>query len=28
VPDAGHCPHIEAPDTVNGLLLDFLKGVS
>jgi pimeloyl-ACP methyl ester carboxylesterase len=27
VPDAGHCPHIEAPDTVNGLLLDFLKEV-
>ena len=28
VPDAGHCPHIEAPHTVNGLLLEFLKGVS
>lgn len=28
VPDAGHCPHIEAPDIVNGLLLDFLRGVS
>ncbi|GAA2556916.1 alpha/beta fold hydrolase [Mycolicibacterium diernhoferi] len=28
VPDAGHCPHIEAPEVVNELLLDFLKGVS
>lgn len=27
VPGAGHCPHIEAPDIVSGLLLDFLKGV-
>ena len=27
VPGAGHCPHIEAADTVNGLLLDFLKEV-
>ncbi|MCF6389436.1 alpha/beta fold hydrolase [Mycobacterium sp. MBM] len=28
VPNAGHCPHIESPDEVNDLLLDFLKGVS
>lgn len=28
VPGAGHCPHIEAPEVVNELLLDFLKGVS
>jgi pimeloyl-ACP methyl ester carboxylesterase len=28
VPGAGHCPHIEAPDTVNGLLLEFLEEVS
>ncbi|WP_395310667.1 alpha/beta fold hydrolase [Mycobacterium sp. AMU20-3851] len=28
VPGAGHCPHIEAPEAVNELLLDFLKGVS
>lgn len=28
VPDAGHCPHIEAPDTVNALLLEFLEEVS
>ncbi len=28
VADAGHCPHIESPDAVNELLLDFLKGVS
>lgn len=28
VPEAGHCPHIEAPEAVNELLLDFLKGVS
>jgi pimeloyl-ACP methyl ester carboxylesterase len=27
VPGAGHCPHIEAPDAVNELLLNFLKGV-
>lgn len=28
VPNAGHCPHIESPEAVNELLLDFLKGVS
>lgn len=28
VENAGHCPHIESPDAVNELLLDFLKGVS
>ena len=27
VPDAGHCPQIEQPDTVNDLLLEFLEGV-
>ena len=25
---AGHCPQIERPDVVNGLLLEFLEGVS
>jgi len=25
---AGHCPQIEQPDAVNGLLLDFLKNLS
>lgn len=28
VPGAGHCPQIEAPDAVNELLLNFLKGVT
>lgn len=28
VADAGHCPQIEQPDTVNRLLSDFLKEVS
>ena len=28
VPDAGHCPQIEQPSTVNELLLDFLGEVS
>jgi pimeloyl-ACP methyl ester carboxylesterase len=27
VPGAGHCPQIEAPEAVNELLLNFLKGV-
>jgi pimeloyl-ACP methyl ester carboxylesterase len=27
VPGAGHCPQIEAPNAVNELLLNFLKGV-
>lgn len=26
VDGAGHCPHIERPDVVNGLLLEFLEG--
>jgi pimeloyl-ACP methyl ester carboxylesterase len=26
VESAGHCPQIEQPDTVNGLLLEFLSG--
>jgi pimeloyl-ACP methyl ester carboxylesterase len=25
---AGHCPQIERPEVVNGLLLDFLEGIS
>ncbi|MBB5915468.1 pimeloyl-ACP methyl ester carboxylesterase [Nocardia transvalensis] len=28
VPEAGHCPQIEQPDTVNRLLLEFLDDVS
>jgi len=28
LPDAGHCPHDEAPDLVNPLLLDFVRRVN
>ena len=27
LPDAGHCPHDEAPEDVNGLIMDFLSNI-
>jgi pimeloyl-ACP methyl ester carboxylesterase len=28
VDGAGHCPQVERPDVVNGLLLEFLEGIA